>query len=309
MNRRTICRILQKKHEDFISSIKDERVRGLVDKKSIITGGAIASMLLNENIKDFDYYFLDKNTVREVAQYYVNQFNETHPEINRKPQVREEEDRIKIWVQSAGMVSENGDQGYQYFESQPDEVGMDYIEEALSDADETDSKPMEELDKQKGKYRPVFMSANAITLSDKVQLVIRFYGQPEEVHKNYDFIHCCNYWTSGDGRLVLNSAALESLLCKHLQYQGSLYPVCSVIRTRKFLKTGWYINAGQYLKMCFQISELDLTDIKVLDEQLTGVDAAYFFQVIEYCKKRQLEDPEFKVTAPYLISIIDKIFG
>jgi len=72
---------------------------------------------------------------------------------------------------------------------------------------------------------------------------------------------------------------------------------------------GWYINAGQILKMLFQISQLDLTDINVLEEQLTGVDAAYFFQVIEYCKKRQEEDKEFKVTVPYLCSIIDKIFG
>jgi len=309
MNRRLISRILQKKHEDFIASIKDPKIKQLVDNKSIITGGAIASMLLNEKVKDFDYYFLDRDTVKAVAEYYVKEFNEAHPEITIKPKVKEDGGRIKIWVQSAGMISENGDDGYRFFESQPDEVGMDYIDGVLSDADETDSKPMEELDKERGKYRPVFMSANAITLSDKVQLVIRFYGEPDEVHKNYDFIHCCNYWKSSDGKLVLHPAALESLLCKNLQYQGSLYPVCSVIRTRKFLKNGWYINAGQYLKMCFQISELDLARMDILEEQLTGVDAAYFFQVLEYCKKRMSEDPEFKVTAPYLISIIDKIFG
>jgi len=153
------------------------------------------------------------------------------------------------------------------------------------------------------------MSTNAITLSNKVQLVIRFYGNSEDVHKNYDFIHCCNYWTSHNKKLTLHPLALESILSKQLQYQGSLYPVCSVIRTRKFLRKGWYINAGQLLKMMFQISELDLTNITVLEEQLTGVDAAYFFQVIDYCKKRQEEDKEFKVTTPYLISIIDKIFG
>jgi hypothetical protein len=168
---------------------------------------------------------------------------------------------------------------------------------------------MEEIDKEKGKYRPVYMSSNAITLSDKVQLVVRFFGDPDEIHKNYDFIHCCNYWTSDDNKLVLHPGALESLLSKHLQYQGSLYPLCSVIRTRKFLKQGWYINAGQYLKMCFQISELNLSNINVLEEQLVGVDAAYFIQVIEYCKKKQEENPEFQVTAPYLVSIIDKIFG
>ena len=164
------------------------------------------------------------------------------------------------------------------------------------------------MDGKQEPYRPVFLSDNAITLSNKVQLVIRFYGDPAEIHRNYDFIHCCNYWTPDEG-VMLNPLALESILTKNLQYQGSAYPVCSVIRMRKFLKAGWHINAGQILKMLFQISALDLTDIEVLEEQLTGVDAAYFYQVIEYCKKRLVEEPDFKVTAPYLCSIIDKIWG
>jgi hypothetical protein len=57
---------------------------------------------------------------------------------------------------------------------------------------------------------------------------------------------------------VLRAEALESILTKELRYVGSRYPLCSVIRTRKFLARGWTINAGQYVKMCFQISQLDL---------------------------------------------------
>ncbi|MEN6474382.1 MAG: hypothetical protein ABFD81_10235, partial [Syntrophaceae bacterium] len=275
MNRRLIARVIQKKHDDFIQSIRDEHVRDLVDKNSIITGGSIASMLLGERINDFDYYFTDKATVLAVAKYYVAEFNALHPNVSVKPEVREDDQgRVKIWVQSAGITGEDEKQGtYKYFENHPDQEAMDYIENVVQTADETDSAHIEEMDQEKGKYRPVFLSANAITLSDKVQLVIRFYGNAEEIHKNYDFIHCCNYWTSQDGKLTLNPGAIESLLCKHLQYQGSLYPLCSVIRTRKFLKAGWYINAGQYLKMCFQISELDLSSLEVLEDQLTGVDA------------------------------------
>lgn len=313
MNRRLIEKVLASKHEDFLKSIEDPHVQKLVAGNSIITGGSIVSLLLNEKVKDFDYYFTDQATVRAVAEYYVGRFNDAHPEIERKPKVMEKEGRIKIFVQSAGVVSETGDEGYQYFEQFPDEVGQDYFEKVVSIADEENAEHMDGMDKEgeneKKKYRPIFMSANAITLSDKVQLVVRFYGNPEEIHRNYDFIHCCNYWTSKNAKLVLNPAALESILVRQLQYQGSLYPLCSVIRTRKFLKSGWHINAGQYLKMCFQLSELDLTDIDTLEEQLTGVDAAYFHQVIAYCRKKQSEDPEFKVTAPYLISIIDKIFG
>jgi hypothetical protein len=153
------------------------------------------------------------------------------------------------------------------------------------------------------------MSDNAITLSSKVQLVIRFYGSPEEVHKNYDFTHCTCYWVAKDDELVLPPEALESILTKNIWYQGSLYPLCSIIRTRKFIQRGWHINAGQYLKMCFQLSELDLSNLEVLQEQLTGVDAAYFIEVIDKCKNKLAAEPDFKVTMPYLCTIVDKIFG
>jgi hypothetical protein len=308
MNRRVIAKILKHKHDDFVSSITDPEIRKLVDEHGMITGGSIVSLLLGERVNDYDYYFDDFTALVKIAGYFVDQFKGLNPEkeIPAILQVDVPSQRVSIKIKSAGVISEASDKDYQYFESRPEEEGMSYVEKVVSAADEENA---EHIDDTKPKYRPIFMSSNAITLSGKVQLVIRFHGNPDEIHKNYDFIHCCNYWIAKTGQLTLNPAALESILAKQLTYQGSLYPVCSVIRMRKFLKMGWYINAGQILKMLFQISQLDLTNIAVLEEQLTGVDAAYFFQVIEYCKKRQEEDKEFKVTVPYLVSIIDKIFG
>lgn len=158
------------------------------------------------------------------------------------------------------------------------------------------------------KYRPVFLSDNAITLSNKVQLVIRFFGTPEEIHSNYDFMHCTSYWVAKTGELVLPAVALEALLTRELVYNGSKYPLASIIRTRKFIQRGWSVNAGQYLKMCLQLNELDLENIEVLEDQLIGMDAAYFKQVLDYIKNRQEEDPEFKLTSAYLIEIIDRMF-
>jgi hypothetical protein len=277
-----IEKTLGKKFDDYVASIGDKAVQDAVKKNSIITGGSIVSLLLNERVNDYDIYFRDMETVKSVAEYYVGMFNSMGEHIEIKPRVEIIGDRVKIIVQSEGVVSQAGDAADKEYAEKPEKATP---------------------------YRPVFMSANAITLSGNIQLVTRFYGNPEEIHKNYDYIHCCNYWESNTKKLTLTSAALESILTKTLYYQGSLYPVCSVIRMRKFLKRGWYINAGQILKMLFQISNLDLTDIDTLEEQLTGVDAAYFRHVIDWCKKKKAEDPDFKVTAPYLISIIDKIFG
>lgn len=315
MKKKTISAVLNKKFTEWANSITDENVKALVMKNTIITGGAIASMLLKEDVNDFDVYFKDKQTVKAVAEYYVKYFKamSTHKHSDGKEidiYVDEKEDRIKIYIKSAGIAGEQGESDYQYFESRPDQEGEDYVQNVVDAIEKSDDLELAEINDNK--YRPLFLSANAITLSDKIQIVIRFYGDPDTIHQHYDYIHCTNYWTSDDGKLTLKQHALEALLSKELIYVGSKYPLCSVIRTRKFIKRGWTINAGQYLKMCFQISKLDLTDIEVLEDQLTGVDAAYFAQLIESLKahteKEKEKGNDFVIEYGYLAAIIDKIF-
>ena len=123
-----------------------------------------------------------------------------------------------------------------------------------------------------------------------------------------DFVHATNYWTYDTG-VVLNQRALESILNKELFYIGSKYPICSLVRTRKFIKRGWQINAGQYVKMSFQISKLNLEDIYVLEDQLVGVDSIYFLNFINSLKQKYMKDKNFVLTQDYLTTVIDKIFG
>jgi hypothetical protein len=58
--------------------------------------------------------------------------------------------------------------------------------------------------------------------------------------------------------------------------------------------------------MCFQVSELNLQDIDVLEDQLVGVDSLYFLQVVDSLRKMSNNNKTFDST--YLNSIIDKIF-
>lgn len=271
MQRKTIEKVLKAKFDKWLGSIKDSELKRLVKTNTIITGGCIASMLLQEKINDFDLYFTNKETALKIATYYANQFNKLND--TAVEAIIQDDGQIKIMIQSEGIIQEN-----------------------------------KETRNEKLKYRPVFLSSNAITLSGKVQLIIRFYGNADEIHANYDFVHCTNYWTSSDNKLVLRAEALEALLTRVLQYQGSKYPLCSVIRTRKFIKRGWRINAGQYLKMCFQLSQLDLTDIKILEDQLMGVDTAYFAALIKGLRKHQEKHPNFVIDACYIATLIDKIF-
>ena len=99
------------------------------------------------------------------------------------------------------------------------------------------------------------------------------------------------------------------VMAKQLVYQGSKYPLTSIIRSKKFLLRGYNINAGEYLKMCWQISELDLSNLSVLEDQLMGVDVAYFNILIRILKEQTEKDSKFKVTTEWLFRIIDKIFN
>jgi len=225
MKTKTIKTILSKKFESWLKSIpkEAEALRERIKKNTMITGGAITSMLLGEKVEDYDFYFRDKATTLAVARYYVAKFNAINPDYKFKDgrklssvQVmeglcRNGTDRVAIMVRSAGVASSSRMNDYQYFETlepgSPEQEG--FIEEAMA------VKKREEK-AEKAPYMPIFLTSNAITLSNNVQLILRFFGEPDEIHKNYDFVHCMNYWTSWDNELVLRKDSLEAILGKEL---------------------------------------------------------------------------------------------
>jgi hypothetical protein len=308
MKKRTIEKVLDKKFRDFVSSINDAKTKELVIQNSFITGGCIASMLLQEKVHDYDIYFTNKETVLAVAKFYANKFGKASAEVvdvdSENDPKRAEYFRMH-GISGAGRVAIYCAANYQNTESfEQDEDDIEDLTTVLlhEKEDETSGE----------KYRPLFLSPNAISLSHAVQLILRFYGDPEEVHKNYDYVHATNYWTPGKG-LFLNQPALESILAKELVYIGSKYPVASILRVKKFLLRGWSINAGQQLKIMYQISKLDLDDIAVLEDQLVGVDVAYFVMLISalraHTKKSIEEGVPFSISYEYLAEIIDRIFN
>lgn len=100
---------------------------------------------------------------------------------------------------------------------------------------------------------------------------------------------------------------MECIINKELYYVGSKYPLCSIIRTRKYIERGYHINAGQYVKMAMQLNELDLKDISVLEDQLTGVDTAYFQMMIDALREK-MDGTEQKIDGTYVMELINKMF-
>ena len=286
MNSKNIKKSLSAKIEDWLRHVDDAEIEKVIRENAIITGGSIVSLLTGEEVNDYDIYFRAKDACIKVAEYYANIFNKKH---NKNVEVRvDEEERVSCFIRSAGMAAEENENSI-----------TDETEPYAESPNINDDKP---------KYRPVFFSTNAITLSDKIQLVIRFYGSPEDIHRNYDFIHCTCWYSFLDNDLDLPAKALEAIINKELYYMGSKYPLCSIIRTRKFISRGWTINAGQYLKMALQLNEFNLKDLKVFEDQLVGVDSLYFSQAIAQIIEKQEKEPNFKIDNAYLFEVINRIF-
>jgi len=305
MKIKTISKAIDKKITEWLSTIEDEGLRNSVKKDLIVTGGCIASMLLKEQVNDFDIYFKTKQTCFDVAKYYVNKILpiyrnsisdskiEVIDSLNVPKKDYEDEVENSKWIQfKKGLERSSEDRVKLYIPH----IGY------WRRSDDAPNENQEEL-----KYQPVYLSENAISLSNQVQLVVRFFGDVETIHTNYDFVHATNYfhYDNGKPKLVCNLNALQALLTKELIYIGSKYPLTSIIRTKKFILRGFTINAGTYLKILWQVAELDLKDPITLQEQLIGVDVAYFSMLIEIL---QNVSPD-KLTYNYVSEIIDRVFN
>jgi len=268
MKVKTIHKVIKKKMDEWIYTLPI-KLQVVAKDNIILTGGSIASMLLQEKVNDYDIYFQTHEGLSQIVEHYIKDLS-----------------KIKIWTLE-------------------DEEEEDLTRVRIcvpSDGAHKYEPPKD------SKYAVIYVTENALTLSGDIQIVTRFIGDAKEIHSNYDFVHATNYWTYKDG-LVLNKDALASLLTKELFYVGSKYPLCSIIRTRKFVQRQFTCNAGQYLKMVLQLNEMNLKDPEVLRDQLVGVDSAYFNRFISCIDSKQKEKDLDFISTDYLCTLVDEVFN
>jgi hypothetical protein len=316
MKTKTIEHLCRRAMEGWVASLPAELQEPAQDDL-ILTGGSIASLFLGEPVNDWDVYFRTRATAKLVAEHYVGQFVASPPPtlegnpLLKQVQVVERGERVAVMVQSAGILTEHSGQGsYHYFEALTDaspEQAEQYLQVILGGVDGRSSYAKDK------DYWPVAITGNAITLARQnrqaasVQLILRFTGDPAQIHKNFDWRHATNYWTFRDG-LRTNSEALECLLSRELRYVGSQYPLAALLRSFKFVGRGFTRpHAGHLLVLSLQLARLDWDDPRVWEEQLMGVDFAYFREIIERIRALLKEGKGMQeIIATYLAQIVEE---
>lgn len=74
MQVKTIDKNIRAKLEEWLLTITDEALRTLVKDNLLVSGGSIASMLMNEPVNDYDVYLMDMDVCKKIAQYYTKPF-------------------------------------------------------------------------------------------------------------------------------------------------------------------------------------------------------------------------------------------
>jgi len=303
MQVKTIKKNIQSKLEEWLETITDRKLAEDVKEHLLVSGGSITSMLLNEPVNDYDIYLMDIGVCKRLANYYTQTFQDVVIFDGREKQKLVDKYNNENDVDDGKLpIDRNNSYAISLRNLKENQIKL-YFNGASGGMKVNDG-----IEQDKLNYTPIYLSPNAISLSHDLQIVLRFWGTPEQIHKTFDFIHATNYFTFKEG-LVRNLEAVESILTKQLKYQGSYYPVTSIIRAKKFIKRGFNINAGELLKIMFQISQLDLTNPDVLEEQLIGVDVAYFDLIITALRNKMDSDKDFKLSANYFNTLIDRVFN
>ena len=257
----SIRKILKKRVAQWLATITDDETRRILSNNIIVSGGAITSLLMDNEINDVDIYLASSEAVEAALRYYV-------PE------------DLQIVVTDFQNIAGDTEQRYFVQAREDDDERLVRRERAHIHASVWRYNTKE-------KFAVKGITNNALTLNGKIQLIFRFYGSPDQIHKNFDFDHAKGYYTFDDNTLHIGTHVMSAVLQKSLVYKHSLYPLCSLLRTRKFLARGWSINLPNMLRIITDVKALDFNNMYLMRDQLLGVDVAYIAWMLENLNEAQ----------------------
>lgn len=200
-----------------------------IKNELFITGGAITSLILDEEVNDYDIYFKNYKMCVEMMNLYAHSYFL---------------DKIVTYQVEGNELTIKKDGSY-----------YDEIVECATE--------------------------NAISFSNKVQLIIKYYGNPKDVCSKFDFKHSKAYYDYLTDEIYIDDDILECIKSRKLVYVQSQFPLNALLRANKFIKRGWKLDNGEIVKICFDLNKFDLSVPEILKQQLGGISGSYLNQVVD----------------------------
>ena len=197
MQIKTIEKVIINKMNEWLETITDEDLRKETKNNLLVSGGSIASMLMGADVNDYDVYIKDINVLKKLTNYYIKPFENEGVWI---ADGREKKELLKKYCIEEEQISSNNYHSIALRNLKEDQIKL------MFESKEGGIRLNEEKSKDELNYDPVFFSPNAISLSNDLQIVLRFWGDNKKIHETFDFVHATNYFTFETG-LVTNIAA------------------------------------------------------------------------------------------------------
>ena len=273
--------------KDKINKINGKRSCKISESDFYIAGGAIKSVLYDQEPNDYDVYFRNIEIAKVVLEAIVRveskfinrdkgktiKAHDSNTEIkdNDIDELKRSEKVIhKLIHMGMDLAMEFCDDEYNYLIPKLDSESVDDKLENMSRLYGV------ELDK---KDLPTFYSSCVVTFGGhNIQLIFGVVNDdPIKLVENFDFKHTqIVYCPSSLSIIPYDNDVYISLLTKELYYtRKSKFPVSSLSRQRKYIKDGFKSNYKNDIKLAVAISKLDLDDPITFYVQATGMDVVF----------------------------------
>ena len=247
--------------KEWLLSITDDELKHYLEDRCFIGGGAIVSLLKNEEPNDYDVYFTNVEAVEKVLNYYNQTF--LYMGGNNLSDIKIVDNKVSFKINVQDVDKKHYNTG----------------------------------------CSPLFYTKSAITLKNKIQLIVKYFGNEKDVIKKFDFQHTHCYYSLYTDKLFISDEAMDCITNKKLVYTAKGFQLSSFFRMKKFLKRGWDISFPEMLKIAYKISMLDLNDIDILDEQLVGVSTGFCTDFLDKIKQE-----EGKITEDSFLDLLEEMY-
>jgi uncharacterized protein YggL (DUF469 family) len=108
-------------------------------------------------------------------------------------------------------------------------------------------------------------------------------GGTKNIFERFDYTICMGAYRFEDETFVLHDDFLQHLAQRKLVFNPkTLYPINSLIRSKKYMNRGFNMSNVETLKIALTIHALDLSTKSNLKEQLEGIDTLFLKELSDY---------------------------